>query len=67
MASNRRGLDGRMRDEDGTIREKNGNTHLGTIEKEYGVDFGRRSDMKLDNYLAEEGYDSMTQAVRDHQ
>ncbi len=60
-----RGLDGRMRDEDGEIREKRSDTFIGTIEKEYGVDFGVRADMKLGNFLDREGYDSLKQALRD--
>lgn len=38
----------RSRNEDGELRQKRGDTHIGTIEKQYGVDFGVRSDMKLD-------------------
>lgn len=30
------GLNGRRRNQDGTIRAKNGSTHLGTLEKKYG-------------------------------
>jgi hypothetical protein len=62
------GLDGRHRDVDGEIRAKNGNTRLDTLRGTYGEDFaaGRRGDMKLENFLADEGYDSLTEAVRDH-
>lgn len=61
------GLDGRQRDQNGQIRAKSGATRLDTLRDIYGEDFasGRRRDMKLDNYLADEGYDSLTQAVRD--
>lgn len=38
----------RSRNEDGELRQKRGDTHVGTIEEQYGVDFGVRSDMKLD-------------------
>ena len=65
MAKFPKGLDGRMRDEDGKIREKNGNTLIGTIEKDYGVDLGVRADMKLENFLERKGYDSLTEAIRD--
>jgi hypothetical protein len=61
-----KGLDGRMRDEDGEIRAKNGATLIGHIETKYGVDLGARSDMRLDNYLEKFGYDSMSEAIRDH-
>jgi hypothetical protein len=61
-----KGLDGRMRDENGEIRAKNGATKIGHIEAKYGVDLGARSDMRLDNYLEKFGYDSMSEAVRDN-
>jgi hypothetical protein len=61
-----KGLDGRMRDEDGQIRAKNGTTKIGHIEEKYGVDLGARSDMLLENYLDKFGYDSMSEAIRDH-
>lgn len=38
----------RSRNEDGELRQKRGDTQVGTIEKQYGVDFGVRSDMKLE-------------------
>ena len=43
------GLDGRQRDENGQIREKRGDTRVGTLRQEYGEDFakGYRSDTKL--------------------
>jgi hypothetical protein len=61
-----KGLDGRMRDEDGEIHKKRGDTRIGTVEKEYNVDLGVRSDMRLDNFLEQKGYDSLKQALRDH-
>jgi hypothetical protein len=62
-------LDGRQRDQNGQIRAKNGATRLDTLRDIYGDNFaaGRRGDMKLDNYIADEGYDSLTHAVRDQQ
>jgi hypothetical protein len=38
----------RSRNEDGELRQKRGDTHVGTIEEQYGVNFGVRSDMKLE-------------------
>ncbi|MBA3973391.1 MAG: hypothetical protein C0504_04125 [Candidatus Solibacter sp.] len=38
----------RSRNEDGELRQKRGDTRVGTIEEQYGVNFGVRSDMKLD-------------------
>lgn len=44
------GLDDRCRDLDGEIRQKRGDTLIGTLRKTYGPDFapGVRSDMRLD-------------------
>ena len=47
------GLDGRMRDQDGTIRQKRGDTLVKTLREKYGDDFaqGYRSDTKLETVL----------------
>lgn len=52
-----RGLDGRERDQDGRIREKRGDTRVGTLRKEYGGDFaeGYRSDTKLETLRQDTG------------
>jgi hypothetical protein len=44
------GLDDRCRDLDGEIRQKRGDTLVGTLRKTYGSDFaaGIRSDARLD-------------------
>jgi hypothetical protein len=44
------GLDDRCRDQDGEIRQKRGDTLVGTLRKTYGLDFatGVRSDTRLD-------------------
>ncbi len=39
-------------------------TTIGSIEKDYGVDFGVRSDMTLVNYLKKEGLPSLSRAVK---
>jgi hypothetical protein len=64
--SNHTGLDGRQRDENGGIRQKNGNTLVGTLRKTYGDDFaaGHRSDMKLENLLKQENVDSLSEFRR---
>lgn len=41
----------RSRNPSGPLREKRGDTHVETIEKQYGVDFGVRGDMHLDTLL----------------
>jgi hypothetical protein len=66
MPKHQPGLDGRHRDVDGRIHAKNGNTKINTLRQTYGADFatGRRGDMKLENYLADEGCDSLSQALK---
>ena len=61
-----KGLDNRMRDQDGTIRQKRGDTKVGTLRKEYGEDFaqGYRSDAKLETVLGKEGVDSLSQLLK---
>jgi hypothetical protein len=49
----------RSRNQSGPLREKRGDTFVGTVEKMYGVDFGVRSDMHLDTLLEEKGVDSL--------
>jgi hypothetical protein len=49
----------RARTESGTLRQKRGDTHAGTIEELYHVDLGVRSDKKLSNVLKDEGVDSL--------
>jgi hypothetical protein len=52
-----KGLDGRQRDENGQIREKRGDTQVGTLRKEYGPGFaeGYRSDARLSTVREAEG------------
>ena len=52
-----KGLDGRQRDKNGEIREKRGDTEVGTLRKEYGENFakGYRSDTKLETVRENEG------------
>lgn len=40
-------------------RKKRSDTLLGSIEKQYNVSFGRRSDMKLGTYMQEKGFKSL--------
>lgn len=51
-----KGLDGRMRDKDGEIRQKRSDTLVGTLRAEYGPEFLRdyRSDTKLGTVLQRE-------------
>ncbi len=61
-----KGLDGRMRDGDGEIRKKRGDTKVGTLRKTYGEDFaaGRRADMHLDTLLKQEGVETLDQLLK---
>jgi len=45
------------------FRQKRSDTKIETIEKQYGVDFDVRSDMKLGNYLKEKGFSSLSKAL----
>lgn len=57
----KRGLDRRIRDKDGEIRTKRGDTLVGNLRKSYGPTFamGYGSDTKLSKVLDREGYDSL--------
>ncbi|MCB9798529.1 hypothetical protein H6758_02285 [Candidatus Nomurabacteria bacterium] len=46
------------------FRKKRNDTKIGTIEKAYGVDFGVRSDMKLETFLDKKGYPSLSKAIK---
>jgi hypothetical protein len=60
-----KGLDGRERDQNGQIREKRGDTRVGTLRNEYGPDFanGYRSDTKLETVRKDTGK-SLSQLVK---
>lgn len=45
------------------FRKKRNDTKIGNIEKQYGVNFGVRSDMKLGTYLKNEGFSSLSKAL----
>jgi hypothetical protein len=64
--ANSRGLDGRHRDEDGQIREKNGNTRIDTLRQTYGEDFGEgmRGDAHLRTLLERTGSSSLSEYLR---
>lgn len=65
MAKDAPGMRGkRSRDESGELRRKRSDTHVGTIEQEYGVDFGERSDMKLGALKEKRGVDSLSELLK---
>lgn len=49
----------RSRNEDGELRDKRDDTHMGTIERQYGRDFDVRSDMQLGTYLKKHNIKSL--------
>lgn len=53
----------RSRNENGLLRDKRNDTHMGTIEKQYGVDFSVRSDMELGTYLEKNHIASLNDLV----
>jgi transcriptional regulator with XRE-family HTH domain len=53
----------RTRDDDGELRRKRGDTLVGNIEREYDVDFGVRSDMRLDTLREQRGVDSLSELL----
>ena len=59
------GLDDRCRDNDGSIRQKRGDTLVRTLRRTYGEDFasGRRSDTRLDTLLQQEGAASLSELL----
>jgi hypothetical protein len=54
----------RTRDDGGELRQKRGDTQVGNIEREYDVDFGVRSDMRLDTLRQQTGLTSIQDLVR---
>lgn len=64
MAKDAPGMRGnRSRNETGELRQKRGDTHVGTIERMYGIDLGARSDMHLNTLLQREGAQSLHELI----
>ncbi len=60
MAKDAPGMRGnRSRDTNGELRHKRNDIHVGTIEAEYDVDLGMRSDAHLKTALERYGVDSL--------
>lgn len=53
----------RTRNEDGKLRDKRDDTHMGNIEKQYHRDFGVRSDMELGNFLKKNNINSLNDLI----
>ena len=73
MAARRRAPDApgmkgyRSRNVSGPLREKRGDTHVKTIEKQYNVDFKVRGDMHLDTLLNKKGVASLNDLINGKQ
>lgn len=64
MAKDAAGMKGyRSRNLDGRLRDKRDDTHVGTIEKQYGLDLGVRSDMELGTFLKENNIKSLNDLI----
>ena len=61
-----KGLDDRMRDSNGDIRRKRGDTKVDTLRQTYGSDFapGTRGDKHLDNLLRDNNAKSLTDFLK---
>ena len=53
----------RSRNESGPLRAKRGDTEVGTIESQYGIDLGVRSDMRWDTYKKLSGVESINDLI----
>lgn len=62
----RKGLDGRQRDNDGEIRHKRRDTHVGTLRDTYGEDFasGYRDKTELGRVLKDADVDTLDQYLK---
>lgn len=53
----------RSRNENGPLRSKRGDTHIGTIEDRYGIDLRVRRDMRWDTYKGITGVKSLNDLI----
>lgn len=53
----------RSRNQNGRLRDKRDDTHIGTIEKQYGIDLKVRSDMQLGTYLKQNKIKSLNDLI----
>lgn len=55
----------RARNLNGLLRDKRDDTHIETIEEQYGIDLHVRGDMHLGNYLKEHKIKSLNDLIND--
>jgi len=53
----------RSRNNNGLLRDKRDDTHVSTIEKQYGIDLGARGDMHLGTYLNKRNIKSLNDLI----
>ena len=53
----------RPRTKEGPLRKKRDDTHIGTIEKKYGIDLDARSDMHLGEFLKQHQIKSLNDLI----
>ncbi len=53
----------RSRNQNGQLRDKRDDTHMGTIEEQYDRDFGVRDDKQLENFLKENNIASLNDLI----
>lgn len=64
MSKDAQGMKGiRSRNLNGQLRDKRDDTHMGTIEKKYGIDLDVRSDMELGTFLKEKNIKSLNDLI----
>ena len=64
MAKDAPGMRGiRSRNEDGKLRDKRDDTHISTIEKQYGINLDGRKDMHLSTYLKQHELKSLNDLI----
>jgi hypothetical protein len=51
------------RNKGGKLRKRRGDTQLKTLEKQYGVKFKERNDMRLDSFKEKHSIDSVNKAL----
>ncbi|MCK9431418.1 MAG: hypothetical protein M0R00_00495 [Candidatus Omnitrophica bacterium] len=64
MAKDAPGMKGyRSRNQNGQLRDKRDDTHVGTIEKQYGVNLKERADMHLGTFLKDHRIKSLNDLI----
>ena len=64
MAQDAQGMKGnRSRNQDGQLRDKRDDAHVGTVEKQYGIELGVRDDMHLGNFLKQKRIKSLNDLI----